>query len=107
MTSQATDAVYRTASDAQDYVFSTWDDSQLKKYLVDNGYVKSDYEAKRDELLSGVRDAYTATTQAPYEIYSDSYLHDWLVSHGIVKSPAQKTREEYVGVAALVAQRSF
>lgn len=59
--------------------------------------MKSDAQAKRDQLLANVRDVYTATTNAPYEIYSDSYLHEWLVNHGVVKTQAQKTRDEYVG----------
>jgi hypothetical protein len=33
-----------------DYVWSTWSDSELKKWLVDNGYLKSDAQVSREKM---------------------------------------------------------
>lgn len=71
---QASGSATQAINDATDYTYSSWDDSQLRKYLVDNGYMKSKTEATRDQLLTNMKDAYTTTVNAPYEVYSDSYL---------------------------------
>jgi hypothetical protein len=64
----------KAANDATDYVYSSWDDSQLRSWLIDNGYMKSKTEATRDQMLGYAKDAYTSTVNAPYEVFSDSYL---------------------------------
>jgi len=71
---QATDGVAATYNDATDYVYSTWDDNTLRSWLEANGVIKTKSEAKRDELLSSMKDAYSTTVNAPYETFSDSYL---------------------------------
>lgn len=71
---QATAQVNKQLDDASDYVFSSWDDNQLRDWLVEHKVIKSKTEARRDELLSYARDSYTATVNAPYEAFSDSYL---------------------------------
>lgn len=37
--------------DCSDNVWNTWSDSELKGWLVDHGFLKSDAERKRDELV--------------------------------------------------------
>lgn len=35
---------------AKSTIWSGWADSEIRDYLVQHGYIKSDYEAKRDEV---------------------------------------------------------
>lgn len=71
---QASSQVSKQLDDAHDYVFSSWDDSQLHAWLVEHNVIKSKTVARRDELLSYARDSYTAAVNAPYEAFSNSYL---------------------------------
>jgi len=38
-------------SNARDTVWSSWSDSEIRSWLIDNGYLKSGTQAKRDELV--------------------------------------------------------
>ena len=38
-------------NNARDTVWSSWSDSEIRSWLIDNGYLKSDAQAKRDELV--------------------------------------------------------
>lgn len=67
-------AVSDSINDSTDWVWSTWNDNQLRSYLEQHGIIKTPAEAKRDQLLASVKDTYTKTVNAPYELFSDSYL---------------------------------
>ncbi|KAL1745325.1 hypothetical protein HDZ31DRAFT_73636 [Schizophyllum fasciatum] len=83
---QATNDVARAIDDSKDYVYSTWDDTRLKSYLVENGYLKSNEQKRRDELLAMMRDAYAKVTNPIWEAWTDSYIHEWLTTHRILPS---------------------
>lgn len=36
---------------ARDTVWGSWSDSEVRLWLIDNGYLKSDAQVKRDELV--------------------------------------------------------
>lgn len=38
-------------SSARGTIWSSWSDSEIRTWLIDNGYLKSDAQAKRDELV--------------------------------------------------------
>ena len=38
-------------ANARDTVWSSWSDSDISSWLVENGYLKSDVQSKRDELV--------------------------------------------------------
>jgi hypothetical protein len=90
---QATTPVARALDDSKDYVYSTWDDSQLRSYLQEKGVIKTDAEIRRDQLLGYMRDSYAAATDPIWNAWSDSYIHEWLVSHGIIKSDYEKKKD--------------
>lgn len=77
-----------------DYVWSTWKDSELRKWLIQNNVIKSDYEAKRDELVSTAEGyANTLSDQGKaYYAWSDSKLKEYLYAVGLSKTP--QTREQ-------------
>ena len=43
-----------------DYVWSTWDDSTMKQWLVDHNVIKSDAQVKREKMIKLVQDNYAA-----------------------------------------------
>lgn len=47
--------------DVNGTVYSTWSDSQLKAWLVDQGIVKSDAQIKRDKMLRLVQSVMVIT----------------------------------------------
>ncbi|KAK0200877.1 hypothetical protein DFS33DRAFT_1084921 [Desarmillaria ectypa] len=99
---QATSGVLRAMDDSKDYVYSTWDDTQLRDYLVHKGVLKSKTEKKREELLAMMKDAYYSVADPVWEAWSNSFMHEWLVSHNVVdgRSDLEKDRD------ALLAQMS-
>ncbi|EEB90256.1 hypothetical protein MPER_11557, partial [Moniliophthora perniciosa FA553] len=49
---QATKEAQKAMDDSKDYVYSTWDDNQLRSYLEEKGVLKTKTEKKREELLA-------------------------------------------------------
>ncbi|KAL0952405.1 hypothetical protein HGRIS_006680 [Hohenbuehelia grisea] len=90
---QATNDVQQTLDDSKDYVYSTWDDNQLRTYLEDKGVIKTKSQKKREELLALMRDSYAKVTNPVWEAWGTSYIHSWLVNHGLIKSDFQKNRD--------------
>ncbi|KIK56582.1 hypothetical protein GYMLUDRAFT_229987 [Collybiopsis luxurians FD-317 M1] len=88
--------------DTKDYVWSTWDDTNLRKYLVQKGVIDDRTAAgkKRDELIAMIKDGYKNTEENAWEMWSDSYIHDWLAAHNLIdtRSSLQKNRDEYLGL---------
>ncbi|KIP01457.1 hypothetical protein PHLGIDRAFT_32539 [Phlebiopsis gigantea 11061_1 CR5-6] len=91
---QATNDISRKLDDTKDYVYSTWDDNQLRSYLEEKGVIKTKSQAKRDELLAKMRETYAKATNPVWQAWSDSYIREWLISHGLMRSDAQKTRDD-------------
>lgn len=60
--------------ETKDYVYSTWNEGQLRKYLESKGIVNTPAQAKRDELYAQVKKHYNDAAENVYETWSDSYL---------------------------------
>lgn len=43
-------ALAKSWAAAPDNIVNTWRDSDMRKWLIDNGYMKSDAQAKKDEV---------------------------------------------------------
>lgn len=87
---------YYTSSDT---VFSSWKDSDLRKWLIDNGVVKSDFQANKDKYVSMVGDNYKWTTNELYSGWTDSDLRSYLIQNGWIKSDFEAKRDEYINLA--------
>jgi hypothetical protein len=74
--SQATKDVMRKLDDGKDYVYSTWDEGKLRKYLEDKGVVdkKTAKKLSRQQLLEKMRTAYASITEPIWDSWSDSYI---------------------------------
>ena len=79
-----------------DTVWSSWTDSELKAWLVANGYMKSDQEIRREKLIKLVNDNYTSARDTFWSAWSDSDIRNWLIEHGYMRSDAQVKRDELV-----------
>jgi hypothetical protein len=90
----ATDEVGRKLDDSRDYVYSTWDESQLRNWLVSKGAIKSNEQKTRDEMLKLMRDYYAKAADPAWSAWSDSYIRSWLVSRGLIKT--DKNRDALV-----------
>ncbi|GLB44187.1 putative stress-responsive nuclear envelope protein [Lyophyllum shimeji] len=93
---QATETAAQALDDTKDFVYSTWDNNRLRKYLESKGVqVKEGAAQSRNELLRLMRDAYAKVANPVYEAWSDSYLHNWLVARGTIspKPPSPYSRE--------------
>ncbi|KKZ62634.1 hypothetical protein EMCG_03044 [[Emmonsia] crescens] len=119
---QTTEHVSETLSDAKEWIFDTWSDSQLKAFLDKHGIV-SPQPRKRDKLLAAARENYESvakklghTTFYPgnwlYEQWSESDLKEYLDSHGY-NVPQPSTRDKLIAsvrrnarLASLEAQRA-
>ncbi|KAF5390864.1 hypothetical protein D9757_004490 [Collybiopsis confluens] len=85
--------------DTKDYVWSTWDDTRLRKYLVEKRIIddRTAVGKKRDELIALIKNEYKSAEDSAWEVWSDSYIHDWLASRNLIdtRSSLQKSRDEY------------
>ncbi|KAJ3780510.1 hypothetical protein GGU11DRAFT_721244 [Lentinula aff. detonsa] len=89
----------RPFDSTKDYVWSTWDDTAVRKFLVDKGVIDTRTAAgkKRDELAQLAQTHYESASGNVWEIWSDSYIRDWLAAHHLIdtRNSVQKTRDEY------------
>jgi Putative nuclear envelope organisation protein len=102
--------------DVNDSVYSTWSDSQLKQWLVQQSIIKSDAQIKRDKMMKLVqyiylsfildskpnymlRDNYNSAASTFWNAWSDNQIRDYLTEHGYMRSDAQVKRDELVKLA--------
>ena len=85
--------VAKKLDESKDYVFSSWDDNQLRTWLEQNNVISTPAPTGRAALLSNVKAAYGKATSPIYEAWSTSTIHEWLVEHGIVH-PEPTAREK-------------
>lgn len=81
--------------DAKDYIFSTWDDNQLRTWLEQHDVISTPAPTGRAALLNNVRVAYLKVTNPIYEAWSTSAIHEWLVEHGIAH-PEPTARDKLI-----------
>lgn len=93
---QATREAVRAFDDTKDYIYSTWDDSRLRKWLEDNGVVEA-RKAKTHTELVNLANHYTRKVSVPaWQSWSDSYMHEWLVAHNLVSLHEFPSRETLI-----------
>jgi hypothetical protein len=63
---------------------------------VSHNIIKSDYEKKRDLLITQMKMYYYDPADVVWSAWSDSQLKQWLVDHQIVKSDAQASRDKMI-----------
>ncbi|KAJ7270720.1 hypothetical protein B0H12DRAFT_1008729 [Mycena haematopus] len=86
---QATREAARQLDDTKDYIYSTWEDSRLRSYLVEKGTAAKDVaDKKRGELLALMRDVYARVATPVWEAWSDSYMREWLIAHDLYPADA-------------------
>lgn len=71
---QATKEVARAFDESKDYVYSTWDDNQLRSWLEDKGAIKSKSQHRREELLDKMHNAWGRIANPIWEAWSNSYI---------------------------------
>ena len=72
--SQATAAAARRFDENKDYVYSTWDEAQMRKYLESKGLLKTKAQKNRAELLEMIHGVYGRVTTPVWKAWSDSYI---------------------------------
>lgn len=81
---------------SQDSVFNSWKEGELRKWLVDNGYIKSDFQAAKDKYAALVAANYKWTTDEIFSSWTNSDLRNWLIQNGYVKSDYEAKRDELI-----------
>ena len=72
--STSTSDVLKALDDSKDYVYSTWDDTQIKDYLTGRGVLKPDAKKTREQYLKLMKDHYAAVADPAWEAWTDSYI---------------------------------
>ena len=84
LVSTGTDNALKALDDTKDYVYSTWDDNQMKDYLVSRGVIKSDTQKTRDQYLKLMKENYAAIANPVWEAWSDTYIVGFSKNHRIL-----------------------
>lgn len=61
-------------TESKDYLYSTWNENQLRAYLESKGIVKTPAEAKKDDLVALVKSSYNDAADNVYDTWTDTYL---------------------------------
>lgn len=69
-------------------------EGELRRYLESKGVVNTPAQAKKEDLLSSVKETYNNAADNVYDTWSDSYTRKWLENHGVLKSRTAKNRDE-------------
>jgi hypothetical protein len=84
---------------SSDTVFNSWKESDLRKYLIDNKIIKSDFQASKDKYASMVADNYQWSQDQLFSSWTDSDLRNYLIQNGYIKSDYEAKRDEYINLA--------
>ena len=84
---------------SKDYVYSTWDEAQLKAWLEEKGVIQKKDKTQRtkDQLLGLVHDSWGKVANPIWQVWSDSYL---------VRSPPLPLEFDTDEVTAWMARRA-
>ncbi|KJA22101.1 hypothetical protein HYPSUDRAFT_117994, partial [Hypholoma sublateritium FD-334 SS-4] len=92
----ATDAASSKFDQSKDYIYSTWSDNEMRKYLESKGVLKTGAQKKRHELLNMMHNAYGSVADPIWKVWSDSYMHNWLLSRNLIRSDYEKKRDALI-----------
>jgi hypothetical protein len=96
-------------------MYAAWKDSDMRDWLVNRGYLRSDAQIKRDELIKLMQDKYATSSSkvAPYLNWPDARLRAYLIEIGIVAPPPttrelllQKVRENWNDTNAWCSEKA-
>jgi len=90
---QATADAARRFQESEEYLYTTWDDNRLRRYLEEKGILRPNEEAQRTDLLRMARNVYSKVTTPLWDAWSTSYMHHWLVNRGLIKPDTYKDRD--------------
>jgi hypothetical protein len=76
---QATKEVTDKLDETKDYVYSTWDENQMRSWLVQKGLLKSKEQRKKEELVQMMHTAWGRVANPVWEAWSDSYIVRFLL----------------------------
>ncbi|KAF8900184.1 hypothetical protein CPB84DRAFT_1815495 [Gymnopilus junonius] len=99
---QASAEVARAFDESKDYVYSSWDDNQLRTWLEDKGVIKTKTQHRREDLIQKMHNAWGRVADPIWAVWSHSYMHDWLVSHNIIKFSRDVDEEYYYSTSDTV-----
>jgi len=71
---QATREVNNKFDEMKDYVYSDWDEPQMRHWLEKKGLLKSKEQKKKEELLQMMHNAWGKVASPIWEAWSDSYI---------------------------------
>ncbi|KAG1731375.1 hypothetical protein EDB19DRAFT_1896930 [Suillus lakei] len=94
---QATQEVGRAFDDSKDYVYSTWDDNQVRSWLEDHGVVEAKKTSTRAELMKLANDYCRTAVEPVWNAWSDSYMREWLISHNLLSPSDTTSRSTLLG----------
>jgi hypothetical protein len=78
----------------KDTFLSTWSDNQLRQWLIDNGYIRSDAQVKRDELVKLASEKYVVNDSGGgwRPIYDLRYNDAWAKTASYLTWPDARLR---------------
>jgi Putative nuclear envelope organisation protein len=70
---------------ASDTIWGAWSESDMRNWLIENGYLRSGAQVKRDELVKAINDKYkdASTKTAAYLTWPDARLRAYLRERGV------------------------
>ena len=71
---QATKEVANKFEHSKDYIYSTWDENQMKSWLVKKGLLKSKEQKNKEELVQMMHASWGKVADPVWEAWSDSYI---------------------------------
>lgn len=71
---QATKEVANKFDDSKDYVYSTWDENQMRSWLVKKGLLKSKEQKTKEQLVQMMHASWGRVANPVWEAWSDSYI---------------------------------
>ena len=79
---------------ASDTVWASWSDSDLRSWLLAHGYIRTEGQKKRDELVKLINSKYSEANArtAAYLTWPDARLRAYLRNHGISEDAIPTSR---------------
>ena len=81
-------------SSASDTIWTGWSDSDLRSWLINHGYLRSDAQVKRDDLVKLMNAKYNEANArtAAYLTWPDARLRAFLRNHGMSEEALPTSR---------------
>jgi len=79
---------------AKNTAWGAWSDSQMREWLIEHGYLRSDAQVKRDQLVNLMSEKYHTVSDktAAYLTWPDARLRAYLRERGVSENLVPTTR---------------